>query len=395
MRIVHFNADGPEFKSNEFQYDAHHAHMIDELRKRGHEVLHINPAATLGRFGTRAEYHDVTLQAVRRFQAEGGCDLFFATAVDHSFSPATAREISRLGIPTVNLNMDDMSHPYRVRAVTPAFDLVWTTDTTNMDLIRSYGVRQLVHMPYGANPNVFRPVPGVTGIERAVLFIGACYGARSRAIARLAQAQVPVRVYGRSPVEIYGKSARSLPALRALRNYRDGWQRAWQGMKYPAGRACIRGALLRTVQNTFMDLPERHPERGTIEYRPGPSFADWSGVMAGTALSLGSLELASTFVLKRPLLFIRFREFEAAMCGAAHLASGSEELKGYFAEDREMIYYDSYDEMVDKAKFWLHPDRDAARTALREAVHKTALGAHTWAHRFQKLTDILGIKGRI
>ena len=394
MRIVHYNAGGPEFQDRGFQYGAHHAHMIDELRKRGHDVLHINPAGILGRFDTREIYGEVTIKAVREFQADGGCDLFFATAVDHSFDPQTARDISKLGIPTVNLGMDDLSHPYRVKQVTPAFDLVWTTEPTVLDMLRGYGARKLVHMPFAANPNMFHPVQ-TTDIERAIVFIGACYGARSRAIAKLAHADVPVRVYGRSPMDIYGEESASFPAVRALFSYRDGWQRAIRSMSFPAGRACVRGALLRTLQNTFRDLPEQHPTKGSVEYRPGPSFEDWSKVMGSTALSLGSLELASTFVLKNPLQFIRFREFEAAMCGAAHLASTSQELMGYFEPDKEMIFYQDFDEMIDKARFWLDPNNDTARTALRHAVRKRALAEHTWAHRFQAVFDLLGIKAQV
>ncbi|WP_425040527.1 CgeB family protein [Primorskyibacter sp. S187A] len=390
MRIVHYNAGGPEFTGREFQYDAHHAHMIDELRKRGHDVLHVNPAALLGRYGTRAEYGDVTVQAVKEFADAGGCDLFFSTAVDHSFDPETAREISRLGIPTVNLGMDDLSHPFRVKEVTSAFDLVWTTDVRAMPRLKKYGARNLVHMPYGANPNIFYPV-SEPDFERAIVFIGACYGARSRAIAMLAQADVPIRVYGTSPMDIYGDDAKSLPALRGLFSYRDGWHRAFQSMAFHEGRTIVRAALLRTVENTLKDLPEKHPKKGNVEYRQGPSFEDWSRVMGGRALSLGSLELASTFVLSKPITFIRFREFEAAMCGAAHLVNYNEELASYFAPDKEMIFFESFEEMIDKARFWLHPDRDGARQKMREAVRASALGAHTWSHRFQACCDHLGI----
>lgn len=394
MKIVHYNASGPEFQGREFQYDAHHAHMIDELRKRGHDVLHINPAAILGRFGTRDEYGDVTVKAVRDFSAKGGCDMFFATAVDHSFLPETARSITKMGIPTVNLNMDDLSHPYRVKKVTPGFDLVWTTEPRALDIIRKYGPKMVMHMPFAANPNVFHPVKS-DGFERAIGFIGACYGARARAIALLAQADIPVRVYGKSPMDVYGANTKSLPALRALFSARDGWQRAAKSLSFPAGRACVHGAIVRTVQNMVSDLPEKHPTEGNVEYRLGPSFSEWSNVMGGMALSLGSLELASTFVLKSPLQFIRFREFEAAMAGAAHLAGPSEELKDYFVPDKEMIFYDSLDDMVDKARFWLHPDRDAARQALGQAARDRALAEHTWSHRFQKLFDALNIPASI
>lgn len=392
LRIIHYNAGGPEFTGREFQYDAHHVHMIDELRRRGHEVLHINPAALLGRYGTPEEYRPVTVDAVKTFQSEGGCDLFFATAVDHSFDPDTARDISALGIPTVNLGMDDYSHPYRVEAVTPAFDLIWTTEPANWDIIQSYKPRKLIHMPFAANPHTFRPEGEET--ERAMCFIGACYGARARAIAMLAQADLPIRVYGNSPMAIYGEgtSSKSLPAVRALLNYRDGWHRMWNSLKFPAGRACVRGALTRTVENVFKDLPEKHPKDGNVEYRPGPSYDEMPAVFGTTALSLGSTDLASTFVLKKPLYFLRFREFEAAMSGAAHVVNRGKELPDYYAEDREMIFYDSFEELVDKTRFWLDPKQDSARLRIREAARARSLAEHTWCHRFQRVFDELGLK---
>lgn len=395
LRIVHYNAGGPEFTGREFQYDAHHVHMIDELRRRGHEVLHVNPAALLGRYGTPEDYRGPTVAAVRDFQARGGCDLFFATAVDHSFAPDTARDISALGIPTVNLGMDDYSHPYRVKEVTPAFDLVWTTEPANAHIIRGYGPKKLIHMPFAANPHTFRPEGEER--ERAFCFIGACYGARARAIALLAQAGLPVRVYGKSPMDIYGEgtSSKSLPAVRALFAYRDGWHRVANSMKFSAGRACVRGAITRTVQNVLRDLPEKHPKAGDVEYRPGPSYDDMPAVFGSTALSLGSTELASTFVLKQPLYFLRFREFEAAMSGAAHVVPRGRELENYYAADREMIFFDGFDDLLDKGRFWLDPKQDSARRKIREAARARSLAEHTWSHRFRKLFESLGIPATV
>lgn len=397
LRIVHYNAGGPEFIGREFHYDAHHVHMIDELRSRGHEVLHVNPAAHLGRFGTRSEYREVTVAEVRRFQAQGGCDMFFSTAVDHSFHPDTAHDISRLGIPTVNLGVDDYSHPYRVREVTPAFDLVWTSEraAAQQDIIRSYGARKLIFMPFAANPHRFYPAGPES--ERAFCFVGACYGARARAIGRLAQADVPIRVYGNSPMKIYGEgtSSKSLPAIRAMLSYRDGWHRLYNSMKFSVGRTCVRAALVRTIQNLFMDLPEKHPTKGNVAYFDGPSYDDLPAVLGRHALSLGSTELASTFVLKKPLYFVRFREFEAAMCGAAHVVNVSTELQEYFEPDREMIFYDGFDELIDKGRFWLDPKRDTARQSLREAARIRAVAEHTWTHRFQRLFDALGIPATV
>ena len=96
------------------------------------------------------------------------------------------------------------------------------------------------------------------------------------------------------------------------------------------------------------------------------------------AISLGSIELASTYVLKKPLLFIRIREFEAPMSGAVHLVNRMPELEEYFEEDQEMLFYDSVPEMIDKARFYLSPERDTLRQSIRKQARRRAEADHGW-----------------
>lgn len=140
-------------------YEWHHYHMIDELRRDGHEVAYCNPVEKLGRFGTAGEYSDVVWTVARDMVRHGGCDLFFATATDETLLPEAVREIRRLGIPAVNLSTDDMSVPFRVRKIGSSFDLLWTSVRDVNGLLRSYGAKTIV-MPWAANPHVFRPGAG-------------------------------------------------------------------------------------------------------------------------------------------------------------------------------------------------------------------------------------------
>ncbi len=390
MRIIHFNSGGKEFSKRPYQYEAHHAHMIDELRRAGHDVCHVNPPALLGRFDDAAAYSDVTVERVRAFAAAGGCDLFFATAVDRHLLPDAVREISAMGVPTVNLDMDDLTHPYRVRALTPAFDLVWTTARESVDVIRGYGARKLIQMPFAANPHTFRPAPSAEEV-RAVCFVGACYGARARAVATLDRAGVPVRVAGSSPAEVYGRDHVPMPAVRALFYWQEGWQRLFESLSYPSGRTCIRAGLQRSLEMLHRDVPEAHAHAGRVVYEAGPSFEEMPRYLSRAALSLGSMEAASTFVLARPLLAIRFREFEAPMCGAVHLANAYPELRECFEEDREMLFYEGFDDLVDKARFWLDPARDTARAEIRRRARARAERDHTWRRRLRRCLDALGV----
>jgi len=390
MRIVHYNASGPHYKGLEFQLAAHQYHIVDELTRAGHDVITIDPPAELGRVDTPDVYGQVAVDRVKAFREEGGCDLFFSGAIDSTLAPDAVREISAMGVPTVNLNFDDMSHPYRVRGLMPAYDLVWTTDRTNMPIIEGYGVKRLIHLPFAANPYFFKPAKADT--DRAVYFIGTCYGARFRSVCTLAQADVPTKVLGQSPFAFYDKGKAPAPLAAALSSKEKGWQRAIESLKYPTGRACVWAALVRSVQGKMRYVPESQPDKGPITFGPGPSFEALPEVYGAAALSLGSIELASTFVLPKPVMFIRLREFEVPMCGGVHFVNDDEELRSYFEPEREMLFYDGPEEMVDKAKYYLDPARDSLRDAVRIAGRKRAEQDHSWSARFDTVFRELGLK---
>jgi spore maturation protein CgeB len=208
-------------------------------------------------------------------------------------------------------------------------------------------------------------------------------------------AGIDVAVYGKSPFEVYGGKRTPIPALRALFYWQEGWQRLFRSLSYKSGRECIRAGLMRSVEVLLRETPERHLQAPSISYHEGPSFADMPKVFARSALSLGSMESASTYVLQKPLMAIRFREFEAAMSGAAHLANDYPELKECYEEDREMIFYSGFDDLVDKVRFWLRPENDTARRAIRVAARRRSEAEHSWRARFRRCFAELGLAGDI
>ncbi len=388
MRIVHFNVSGAE-AGHSFYYDHHTYHIIDELTKEGHEVIRVDPALELGPGRSVDEYSEVALRQMKELHRDKGIHLFFASAVDYTLSGEAIDEIRRMGIPTVNMNWDDLSHPYRVSEVTRHFDLVWTTVRENAHVIKSYGAKKLMVMPFAANPHFFKPLD--VEEQRVVGFVGSCYGARARNLCTLAQSEVPVEVYGQSPNDVYAKVETNNPIARAMASRRDGWTRLKRSLSFKSGRQCVTAALKRSLMEPMSSFPEKNPHAGSITYSKGPSFEDMVRRLNEFALSLGSIELASTYVFKDPLLFIRIREFEAPMCGAVHLVNRMPELEEYFEEDKEMLFFDSPEEMVDKARFYLDPRQDVARQAIRVQARRRAEADHGWINRFRALGDELGL----
>lgn len=371
-------------------YDWHHYHIIGELRFSGHDVIYCDPVEILGRTGTVDEYSEVLVEQAKELWSLDGVDLLFGTATDTTLRPDAIREISHLGVPTVNLATDDLSVPFHIREIAGSFDLTWTSVRENEGLLKSYGAKTIV-MPWAANPHVFKPTNAEE--EQVIGFVGTCYGARAQHAIKLFQAGIPVRIYGKPPRNNNYKSFDN-PATRALRLFRQMAPHVYQSMHFPSGRKCVWSALKRSFVEILISTDRSTEESSAtkaIEYLPGPSFENVGDVFSRLALSLGSLELGSTYVLKTPLLFIRLREFEVPMCGGVHIANRSLELQEYFDEDKEMLYYDNPEELVDKARFYLHPARDAIRARIRQQARARSVRQHTWTHRFNKIFASLGI----
>ncbi len=384
MRIFHYTAFTRGFV-NSWQTP----HIVDELTHAGHDVRFFNAAQEIGRAGTAAEYSQALIDAFRAEHAKNGYDLFFAVAQDALLTADAVQDIRRMGVPTLHLSCDDLSHPFRVTKLASAFDIHWSTVRESKARIESYGGKVVV-LPWGTNPHVFRPEK--VQEDSVISFMGTPYGARARHLANLAAAGLPVRIYGQAPSQMYGDiAAVNHPLARIFATFGESWKRTVKGLSFPEGRQIIYAALVRSVQETVGNPPEKTLGPEAYELRESPTFENMGQAFSATALSLGSLELASTHVLKNPLLFIRLREFEAPMCGAVHVANRLPELAEYFEEDREMIYFASQEELADKVRFWLSPKRDTARAQIRLAARQRGEGEHTWLHRFRTLGHELGL----
>ena len=380
-RIVYY-APGP----SGFLYDWHRYHMPAELASRGFEVEYCNPFDVVGNGASAAECGQVLVDRVSRVLEDGGpVDLVMSVAADETIDAAAIQEIRRRGMLTVNLSTDDFVIPYRNKQIAKAFDLTWTTVPAAVELLRSYG-GAVEFLPWAANPFVFRPV--VAPEARVVGFLGRSYGVRAIRIAQLAGAGISVvRFDGACRPEVVGRT----PLTRALAHVGSTAAHVARSLTFPSGRRCIWSAIKRSALE-FRQKPAASSLPAMVTWTPAPSFEEVSGAYANMALSLGSSEVGSTYVLKRPLLFPRLREFEAPMCGAVHLVNRSEDLQACFEEDREMLFYDTAEEMIEKARFYLDPRRDTVRHAIRTAARRRAEHEHTWYHRYLTLRKRLGLR---
>ena len=81
------------------------------------------------------------------------------------------------------------------------------------------------------------------------------------------------------------------------------------------------------------------------------------------------------------------------MIGCAHLVRRCRELEENFSEDKNIIFYDSIEECVDKARFYLSDKNLRITEKIGSEARKQSIKEHTWLNRFNKLFNYLGIKG--
>jgi len=227
-----------------------------------------------------------------------------------SLFPATLEQFRRLQprCRILGYSPDDMARrgnqSWQFLRHLPLYDIFFTTKSYNVAELRELGCGRVVHVGNAYCPDCFRPMPvDKADFERLggeVGFIGSYEAERAHSMARLAQAGVPVRVWG------------------------GGWRR----------QAAQAGLAV-----------ERRPLLGD----------DYARACCAFKINLCFLRKAN-----RDLQTTRSIEIPA--CGAFMLAERSEEHSRLFVEGKEAEFFASDEELIDKCKFYLA--HDAARQAI-------------------------------
>lgn len=107
--------------------------------------------------------------------------------------------------------------------------------------------------------------------------------------------------------------------------------------------------------------------------------AEYIGALAGARLCLGFLSKANQNQSA-------VRTFEIPAVGGFLLAERTADHQRYFAESTEAEYFDSPDELVDKARFYLR--HSEARDAVAAAGHRRCTTSpYTWADRCRRILE--------
>jgi spore maturation protein CgeB len=242
---------------------------------------------------------------------------------------------------------DDMSSPANRTSTTgeliKAVDCITTTKSFNVDEFARAGARRVVYLPNAFDPRIHFPAKLApedrTRFGGDIVFIGTFRPERADFLGRVADA------VGETAMSVWG----------------GGWHKMSRPSFWPRRQSWAR--LRRSIRGREL----------------------WGQDM-GKALQANKIALGLLYRANRDLH--TSRSFEIPACGGFMLAERTVEHQEYFAEDREAVYFDTLDELVDKIRYYLH--HDAARTRIAAAGYRRCVeSGYRYVDRAHELWRLL------
>lgn len=339
------------------------SHIVDELAHHGIILDIVNPL----KYGSLEAAHKALIHRIKETKP-----VMFLTCHNEELVPASLiRHIANLGIPTALICFDNLLIPFEHKNVCREYDIVWLTSFETEYLFKKWGAKT-IFLPYAANPYAFS-YKEQEEINRAV-FIGTPYGSRANLINELTASNIPVTLYGKQSVS-EGKHVLT-KGLRAT---------VWEDMQFDIGRKLLIAALKQRMSSAAV------LNQNAISLERKGFAEDMAKIYAGYALSISSTSARNTGVLKRPVDVINLRSFEIPMCGGIQFCKYNKELSNYFEDGKEIVFYRTHEEMIEKGRYFTSDKSLAQRKEMRIAARRRAENEHTWFQRFSKLFEVLGI----
>jgi spore maturation protein CgeB len=201
------------------------------------------------------------IKRVKSWVREDHTDVIFTYLSGEIVTPGTVNEIADIGIPMVNLCLNDKEAfvgkvdnglSTGVRDISRYFDLCWTSTE---DALKKYCVEGAlpIYLPEGANPEIHKPYDLKKTID--ISFVGQCYGNRPETIRKLNDCGIRVEAFGNGwpngplsteeMVKIYSRSKINL---------------GFGGVEGHKKTYCLKGRDFEIPMSGGLYLTERHPE---------------------------------------------------------------------------------------------------------------------------------------
>jgi spore maturation protein CgeB len=209
----------------------------------------------------KSNMNEELIRRVKLWVREDSTDVIFAYLSGEIVTPETVKEISNIGIPMVNLFLNDKEAfvgkiknglAMGARDISRYFDLCWTSTE---DALKKYCVEGAlpIYLPEGANPDIHKPYDLKKIID--VSFVGQCYGNRPEVIRKLHGCGIRVEAYG------YGWPNGLLSTKEMVKMYsRSKINLGFGGVVGYTNTYCLKGRDFEIPMSGGLYLTEHHPE---------------------------------------------------------------------------------------------------------------------------------------
>jgi len=224
----------------------------------------------------RKEMNRALAGLVAQWTREDRTDVIFTYLSGEQVTPETMAGIRDLGIPIINLALNDKEHfvgkirggqAMGSRDICRYFDLCWTSSE---DALKKYVVEGAlpIYLPEGANPEIHKPHDIEKTID--VSFVGQCYGNRPGIINCLLSEGIKVETYG------YGWPKGPLSTEEMVRMYsRSRINLGFGGVAGHRNTYTLKGRDFEIPMSGGLYLTEHHPELERF-YEIGTEIVTWT-----------------------------------------------------------------------------------------------------------------------
>lgn len=272
------------------------------------------------------------LEDITREEKRSHINLFFSYYYSKCILPEVIDEIKRLGIVTVNFYCNSIHQFHLVSEIAPHFDYCIFPERNALQKYIDVGAHP-IYIQMAANPDFYKPY--ALKAEYDVSFVGQRYLNREEYIEYLLGRGINIFVWG------------------------AGWSNSSGLSVSHVGGPLSDEELIKMFSRSRISL-------------------NFSEVLVQD-------QSKDAGHIKR---HIRLRDFEAPMSGAFYMTGYQDELAEYYEIGKEIVCYDTKEELLDKTRYYLkHPEE---AEIIRRAGRARALRDHKWENRFVELFKKIG-----
>ncbi len=279
-------------------------------------------------------------------------DVFLAFMYTDELDTNVLKEIKDSGVISIAWFADDYWRFFNYSKYWPAhFSWIVTTYSKAFEWYREAGFRNIIRSQWACDTSFYKPLNLSKDID--VSFVGQYKSARGRVLKALESAGIKVKAFG------------------------PGW---------PNGKIS---------QERMIEVFSRSKINLNLNVRPG-LFSQ--RVLARVFLKKSRNKVQPDFHIidnlrayfHFPIPHTHARPFELAGCKAFVISGLSEDIRDYYKEDQEMVFYNSRGDLMKKITHYLRHDKE--REAIAEAGYRRTIRDHTYERRFSEIFRRIGLQ---